>query len=674
MKKTFIILITTAFLLLGLSYTLLFTPLGNTLLKPTIEKKINEHSPIPLTLDTFLLSTDTLKLIIKLDEENTLLFEGVYSLFSQDFDIEYEIRLLKLSNLNTLLQRQLTGKLQSEGKIKGNPDLFKIKGISDIASSDTQYAVVIKEMALDKAAIKLVDMDIKTLLQMLGEKIYSIGKLDLHVQLNEFDPTNRQGNILLEIKEAKLDAKILKDEFGVKVNKTSLEGNVKAKFEGTKITYLAHIDSALAKLYSKGDINTANNNIDAAYKIDIEELALLKSITNAPLRGPLSTEGKLHGKEKFLDISGNSDLAGSQTLYHVNLIDFKPSKLKLKVKEASVKKILYMLHQPDYAQGDLNLQANLTSVSPLDGNIKFSIAKGIANKKEIKKAFDITLPYTSFELVSDATVKNDKIIATTAVNSNLATVKMQRSDFDIKSAALHTDYEIFIPSLERFETILDKKLLGELKAKGEIKKDKNLTITAHSNIFDGVVDAKIIDDNIDATFKELHAIKVLKMLGYPRIMNAPINGTLSYNMKKKQGKLNSSFKHAILMRSQMTDLVSGLTRTDLTKERFNEGSLDSIINKEVITSDLKMRSKRVNLKSKKFIINSKKQLIDARFALKIKKYEADVLVTQNINSPKVRIDARSAIETELKEKSNKELEKLKEKGVKELNRFLQKLF
>lgn len=153
------------------------------------------------------------------------------------------------------------------------------------------------------------------------------------------------------------------------------------------------------------------------------------------------------------------------------------------------------------------------------------------------------------------------------------------------------------------------------------------------------------------------------MLGYPKVMDAPVNGTLVYNTKTRKGKLDSYFNKANLTRSKMTDLIKGLTRTDLVKERFSKGSLISLINKDVINSDLKMKSKTVNLESKKFIINSKKRLIDARFSLQVKKHHADILVTQSIDAPKVRLDAKSMITPEIEEKVGKEI-----------NRFLKKLF
>ncbi len=663
MKKTLIILSSVLLVALILAYMLLFTQPGNNLLKPSIQSKINEHSPLPLKLDTFLLSTDKLRLIIKIDEKNLLRLEGTYSLFAQDFDIDYALEFSDLSRLNTLVQRKLSGQLLSDGNIQGTLELFKIKGKSDLALSDTQYAIVLKEMKLDKAAVKLSNMDIKTLLSMLGEKAYSNGKVDLHVQINELDPAAMQGSIALNIKEANLNAKTLQKELGLKLSRTALKGDMKATLEGTGIDYLARIDSELAHIYSKGKVETSQQTIKGSYKVDIKELSLLKSITDLPLRGPFYTIGTLQGKEKVLDITGSSNIADSKTSYQINMLELKPSKLDLQIKEASLERLLYLLGEPSYASGKLNMKSKLSSITPLNGDISLSLRQGVAHAKAIENAFEITLPYTKFDLSSDAHIKEDQIEAKTTITSNLATLKMNKTSYDIKNASLASDYDIFIPSLQSLEPILDKKLYGDVRLNGTITKNEKLTVSAHSDIFSGTLDAKIIDENVNATFKDLHAIKVLKMLGYPKVMDAPVNGTLVYNTKTRQGKLESRFEKAVLMRSKMTDLISGLTRKDLTKERFNDGSLISLVDKDIIKSDLSMRSERVKLKSKKFIINTKKQLIDANFALQIKEYKADILVSDKIDSPTVKLDAKSMMTPQIKEKVGKEI-----------NRFLKRLF
>jgi len=822
-----------------LVYTLLFTPLGNSILKPVIEDRINQDSPFKVQLSEFVLDMSHLKVLVKLDDDNTVVAKGEYSLFSQDFDIDYKIGFTKLSNLNNLAKRKLSGKFISDGNVKGNLDLFKVKGKSDLALSQTDYAIIIKDMQLDKAAVKLFDARIQELLSMVGEKPYAKGKIDLHVQLNDLNPDAMKGSVLLSIKEASLDAETLKKELGLNLSKTALKGEFRADLKGMEIDYLAKLNSELARINSKGKIHTGDTTVNSSYRVDIKELALFKSITNAPLRGPFFTEGELSGSAQDYEVKGKSNIAASTTNYRLSLSNMKPSKLilhmqnaklekllymmgeqpyakaqlnadielndlepktldgeanirlsrgeinqkvmlktfklslpktsfklnakslikpenidynfsfisnlakvssqgdvhpqtlrtktkytidikelallkpltsaplrgplhssgdisgdrqeliikgssnlaksktgyalvlkelkpksaKLDMHSAELSKLLYLIGEPSYAEGKLDANVNLNAISRLDGKIEVRISKGLAHKRVVKKVFDIDLPYTKFELDSHADIQNDMLTAETALTSNLATLKMKKTELDIKSASLKSDYDIYIPFLQRLEPLLERKLYGEVRANGEITKEKQLTITAHSKIFQGQLNAKIIDEKIRADFKDLHALDILKMLGYPEIMDAPVNGNLVYNTKTQKGKLDARFDKAILTRSKMTDLINGLTRTDLRKERFNQGSLISLIDKEIIRSDLKMQSKQVNLYSKKFIINSKKQIIDARFALKVKKHPGDVIVKGDINAPKVRLDAKSMITPEIEEKVGKEL-----------NRFLKKLF
>jgi hypothetical protein len=532
-----------------------------------------------------------------------------------------------------------------------------------MASSDTDYAIVIKEKSLDKAAVKLTNADINELLAMAGEKPYASGKIDLHVQLMELKPPHLKGKVLLNVKQARLDAAILKKEFGIDITKTALTSALTASLDGENIVYDFDLDSELAALHSKGNFNAGNSSVNADYSVRIKELALLKSITHAPLRGAFSTQGKIKGDEKELLVQGSSDLARSKTAYTLTMSDFNPQQADLHIKDAELSELLYLAGEPSYAEGSVDIDAKLSSLTPLRGKSSLSISKATVHNKVIKKSFDMTLPYTTFELKSDALIKDDKVTAATLLTSNLATLKMKKTEFDIKTAYLSSDYDLFIPSLQRLEPVLERRLIGKLNVNGDIRQDKKLSITAHSDIFNGKINAKIVDKKLNADFKELQTVEVLKMLSYPQVLNAPIAGNLNYDTALHKGKLDARFNKAILIRSQMTDLIGALSHTDLTKERFNEGSLVSLIDNEIITSELSMQSKRVDLRSKKFIINSKKQRIDARFALKVKDYPGDVIVTGNINAPKVSVDAKSMITPEVKEKVGKEI-----------NRFLKKLF
>jgi len=498
---------------------------------------------------------------------------------------------------------------------------------------------------------------------MTAQKNFAKANINADIVLNNLDPKALDGTAFIQVSNGQVNTKAMKKAFDIKLPKTTFSFQSKATLKKETINYALLLNSNLAKINSKGQVKTPDLQTQANYRIDIRELALLKPIINAPLRGPFATDGKVKGTKKSMQLTGNSNLANSKTNYIIAFQDLAPKQVNLSIENAQVDKLLYLVGEPSYAKGELNLNINLSSVEPLNGKVILSIHKGIANAKIIEKNFETKLPYTSFNLRSDAKIRDDILTAKTKFNSNLAKMSMEKTDLNLKTSALKTDYKIAVPSLIKLEPILERKLYGKFTANGNIIQDKKLTITAFSKMFKGKFNAKIIDDDIKVDFKDLRALEILKMLDYPQVIDAPLDGTLVYNTTTQKGKLDSKFDRAMLQNSKMTKLIQGVSGKDLTKEHFNKGSLISLINKEIINSKLDMQSTDVKLKSKKFIINSKKQLIDARFALKVKKYPGDVLVKGNINAPEVKVDLESMVTPEVKDKVSKEI-----------NRFLKKLF
>jgi len=78
--------------LLGVLYVVAFTSFGNSLLQPVIEEKIQEEIKLESKLKTFSLSLRDFEILLKLNEYNTILLIGIYSPFSQAFNVLYLVR------------------------------------------------------------------------------------------------------------------------------------------------------------------------------------------------------------------------------------------------------------------------------------------------------------------------------------------------------------------------------------------------------------------------------------------------------------------------------------------------------------------------------------------------------------------------------------------------------
>ena len=74
-----------AFLVVTL-YIVAFTPVGNALLKPMVEAKIQEQTKVDSKLETFSLSMSDFEIVLELDKGNLIIAKGGYSIFAKSFD------------------------------------------------------------------------------------------------------------------------------------------------------------------------------------------------------------------------------------------------------------------------------------------------------------------------------------------------------------------------------------------------------------------------------------------------------------------------------------------------------------------------------------------------------------------------------------------------------------
>jgi len=72
-----------------------------------------------------------------------------------------------------------------------------------------------------------------------------------------------------------------------------------------------------------GDLSLFKKSIDLKYDIKINDLSVLKNLTNQDFKGRFFTNGIFKGDIKEAIIQGFSNLANSQTKYYINLVDFE---------------------------------------------------------------------------------------------------------------------------------------------------------------------------------------------------------------------------------------------------------------------------------------------------------------------------------------------------------------
>ena len=227
-------------------------------------------------------------------------------------------------------------------------------------------------------------------------------------------------------------------------------------------------------VHLKGNYSLLSQTFDAKYKVALENLKTLKPLTNQPLQGNFHTNGEAKGDMKFIEVNGVSDVAKSNTSYHVELTEFNPTSIIAKVKRLKLQQLLYMLNQTQYASSDVDLNVNFKNITPhaMDGDIRLKTKNGKLNTRVMKKDFDVIIPPTAFSMKLDAKLKGDDIDYRYNLLSNLAKITSAGKVVP-KPLKVNIKYGLDIKELAVLKPITNVDVKGDLKASGTLKGIEN---------------------------------------------------------------------------------------------------------------------------------------------------------------------------------------------------------
>ena len=649
-------------LLLGGVYVLAFTSFGNGIVAPIIEEKIQENLTVDAKLQTFELSMSDLKIVLALTPKNIITIEGSYSLFAQSFDLNYDVALNNLQALEPLTQTPLAGAFLTDGNVKGDMEFLTIDGKSDVAKSDTTYHIELTQLNPTSIVAKLKHLDLQTLLAMVGQKRYASATIDIDANFKNITPHQLDGDVLLKTSQGVLNTKVMKKDFGITIPQTRFAMNLDAKLKGDDITYKYLLKSNLAKVSSSGTLTPDPLKVALKYGVDVKELAVLKPITGADIRGSVKLSGQVQGNKEKMFIDVKSNIASSLTNARITLKELQPAIVEAKVRHLKVQKLLYMLKQPHYTDANIDVDAKLTNLDPenLQGKVITKIMNGKLDSKYLTKTYEFKhpMPTTTYNGVITTVIEKSVVTSQIDFNSNLANLDIAQARYVIADGSLNSDYKVKVPSLDRLYFVSDRHLRGGITAHGEITKAKDLDLTLLSNIANGKLNAKLHNDDFIAHLSDMDTLKVLNILIYPEIFDAKVDADVKYNLATSKGTVDAKLKEGRFTRNDVLDLTKKYAKIDLYKQKF-KGIANAELNKERIVALLDLKSNTSSISTKDTKLNTKTQQINSKIKI-IANNNPAIYVTLkgNINKPAVSVDASAIMKKEAKKAINKEVNKL----------------
>ncbi|WP_104760848.1 hypothetical protein [Helicobacter cetorum] len=309
-----------------------------------------------------------------------------------------------------------------------------------------------------------------------------------------------------------------------------------------------------SKIKLKGDFSLFKPSLDLKYDVDIKNLHLLKAFVSYPLNGAIATQGVIKGDKKALVIKGTTNVAQSHTSYEALLNDFKPATIALNLQNARLEDLLYLVNQPIYAKGLLEINTNLDvrNLNDLKGQNVLAIEKGSLNVELINKLYkqNIKMPI-DFSLESLAKLEGEHALIDTNLKSNAINISATKTAFNLKKKELTSDYQILIAHLDVLKDIIGVNLKGALEIKGQMNSEFNepnkpLETDGIIHLANSLLDYEVILEDsevkkLDIISRNMTLAKLLALTKQPQYANASISLEMNLNnVKPLEGSLKLS--------------------------------------------------------------------------------------------------------------------------------------
>ena len=374
-----------------------------------------------------------------------------------------------------------------------------------------------------------------------------------------------------------------------------------------------------------GALSIWNRWVDLKYDIKITDLSILNNLINQNLKSELFTNGVFKGDNQSAIIQGFSNIANSETKYNLVLKDFKIKDILLELKNAKIDELLNFMNKPHYLNGDLTINANIKNIdnNNLDGKLIANISKGQLENDVINKEFNQTF---SSKINIDGDIealflgKNAEI--KTQLLTSIGNLILEKTLVDLEKDRVVSDYKFEVKNLQKLESVLGRKLIGDFNTTGNILYDNLiLSVDGNSDIFESSTVFRFkLEDNIvkDISFK-VENTKIEKLLDF---LNEPIYATGDLNV---QGEIQNSnleeLSGTIISKISDAKLVNEVVNAVFKQELKTPVNFDMALNNQFIpnkiVSQMVLNSSLANLSAENAIYDLVEGVLKSDYLLKI---------------------------------------------------------
>lgn len=647
MKKYFTIILSFIFMLVLILHGLIFTNTGNNIIAKYIEDEINYgQDRLLFKINNLKLSYSSISFNAWISDNSEIKVFGNFSIFKQEFDLQYFANINDLSIFKNLANYNIKGSLETNGTFVGNKHEAVVQGVSNIAKSDSRYYINLKDFKPKSLNIQIKNAKIEEILLLLGKPIYAKGDINILADIRNTNKENLEGMIISNILDGKINNDIVNKELKVaSVNSINFRGNLIASLLPNKIDIKSELTSSMIDIFlDKTSIDFETNKINSIYKIDVKNLATLSSFLNKKWVGEFSTNGNLELFNDICAINGQGNIFQSNTKYIITFDKEKLSAIDFTVENGKIEKLLKMLTEPIYATGDLEIKGKVSDLNSekIKGSINSKLSNILIVNEVTNTVFNLDIKnQIKTNLQADTTISDNKAISKINVDSNIGSLITQNSILNFNDNSFSSDYSFTIPNLEKVKDFTKLKLIGKAKLDGKFytKKGK-YTLNGKSNIANGILNLDLKDGNLKISLDDISTKELSYLLDYPKIFDSNADVNFNYNFTNNSGNMNAKLQNGHFISNGYTALINTVTKNDLTKETFERASINGQIKDKILTANLNMKSQNNQISIKDSVVNFNKNTIDMKVNTNTKGNPLNVSVKGEIEKPKFTLDTK----------------------------------
>ncbi len=313
------------------------------------------------------------------------------------------------------------------------------------------------------------------------------------------------------------------------------------------------------------------------YDADIKDLSVLKEFTGRKLHGSLKIKGNLKWEKGELKFEGLSDIFGGKSSFSGSLNAPVIKDFSLDIQKLNVKKMFETLGFPFYTTGDINARADIASFNlhskKIEGRLDISSKNIRTVDSELKRTLQLDyVEPVKAEIYIISNFQDTFAVITANVTSNIASLKTSQTAFDLSTKTLESEYEIYLPDLKKLKFIAERNMIGDLRVKGDIKKEGEMIyFSASTGSLGGSIAIDYNKNKLTAEMRDVSAAKVSSMFAMDDMFG---KGEFSLDadavlygenreevLKNLYGKFHLKGRNIVLNLIDIDGVIEGLSRT-----------------------------------------------------------------------------------------------------------------